>query len=46
MSYTALQFVARGREDGLTMVELAQSTGYDARTSFYVVKVLSELGLV
>lgn len=46
MAYTALQFITRGRENGITMVELSIFTGYNSQTAFYLIKVLAELGLV
>lgn len=46
MVYSALQLITRGREDGITTVELGRKTGYDQKTCFYLIKQLVELGLV
>ncbi|KAL4080394.1 hypothetical protein V8B97DRAFT_1863880 [Scleroderma yunnanense] len=46
MVYTALQLITRGREEGITTVELGRKTKYDQKTCFYVIKQLIELGLV
>ena len=46
MVYTALQLITRGREDGITTVELGRKTGYDQKTCFYLIKQLVELSLV
>ncbi|THH21010.1 hypothetical protein EW146_g465 [Bondarzewia mesenterica] len=46
MVYTALQFITRGREKGISVVELGKKTQYDQRTCFYLVKQLIELDLV
>ncbi|KAH7883860.1 hypothetical protein F5I97DRAFT_1606658 [Phlebopus sp. FC_14] len=46
MVYTALQLITRGREEGITTVELGRKTRYDQKTCFYLIKQLVELGLV
>lgn len=46
MVYSALQLITRGREEGITTVELGRKTRYDQKTCFYVVKQLLELDLV
>ncbi|KAI0274891.1 hypothetical protein BC834DRAFT_850125 [Gloeopeniophorella convolvens] len=46
MVYTALQFITRGREDGISTVDLGKKTGYDQKTCFYLIKQLLELELV
>ena len=46
MVYTALQFITRGREHGISTVDLGKKTGYDQKTCFYLIKQLLELGLV
>ncbi|KAG2160090.1 uncharacterized protein EDB93DRAFT_1324544 [Suillus bovinus] len=46
MVYSALQFITRGREQGVTTVELGRKTKYDQKTCFYVIKQLLELGLI
>ena len=46
MVYTALQFISRGREDGMSVVDLGKKTGYDQRTCFYLVLQLVSLDLV
>ena len=46
MVYTALQLIARGREQGLSTVDLSSQTGYDAKTSHYLVEKLLELNLM
>lgn len=46
MVYTALQLIARGREHGMSVVDLGKKTGYDQKTCFYLVKQLTELNLV
>ncbi|KAJ3552818.1 hypothetical protein NM688_g3955 [Phlebia brevispora] len=43
MVYTALQFVSRGRENGISVVDLSRKTGYDAKTCHYLVEKLLEL---
>ncbi|EGO01685.1 hypothetical protein SERLA73DRAFT_166216 [Serpula lacrymans var. lacrymans S7.3] len=46
MVYTALQFITRGRENGISVVDLGKKTKYDQKTCFYLIKQLVELGLV
>ena len=46
MVYTALQFITRGREHGITTVNLGKKTGYDQKSCFYLIKQLLELELV
>lgn len=46
MVYTSLQFIARGREQGISVLELGKKSGYDQKTCFYLVKQLVELDLV
>ncbi|KAF8898469.1 hypothetical protein BD779DRAFT_11912 [Infundibulicybe gibba] len=46
MVYSALQIVTRGRESGVTVVELGQRSRYDQKTCFYLVRQLTELELV
>ena len=44
--YTALQIITRGRDTGVTVVELGRQSGYDQKTCFYLVRQLTELDLV
>jgi hypothetical protein len=46
MVYTALQLVTRGRENGISVVDLGKKTGYDQKTCFYLIKQLVDLELV
>ncbi|KAG2023118.1 hypothetical protein CC2G_000811 [Coprinopsis cinerea AmutBmut pab1-1] len=46
MVYTALQIITRGRDEGVTVVELGQKTKYDQKTCFYLVRQLTEMDLV
>ena len=46
MVYSALQIITRGRDDGVTVVQLGQKSKYDQKTCFYLVKQLTEMGLV
>ncbi|KAG1841331.1 hypothetical protein DFJ58DRAFT_845058 [Suillus subalutaceus] len=46
MVYSALQLITRGREEGITTVELGRKTKYDQKTCFYVIKQLLELDLM
>ena len=46
MVYTALQFVTRGRERGISVVNLGKKSGYDQKTCFYLVKQLLDMDLV
>ncbi len=44
--YTALQLICRGREAGLSAVDLSKKTGYDAKTCHYLIDKLVELNLM
>lgn len=46
MVYTALQIISRGRENGVSVLDLGKKSGYDQKTCFYIIKQLVELGLV
>lgn len=46
MVYSALQIITRGRDEGITVVELGQRSKYDQKTCFYLVRQLTELDLV
>ena len=46
MVYTALQLVTRGRENGISVVDLGKKSGYDQKSCFYLIKQLVDLGLV
>lgn len=46
MIYTGLQIVTRGREQGVSVLDLGKKSGYDQKTCFYVIKQLVELDLV
>ena len=46
MVYTALQIVTRGRDAGVSVVELGKKSGYDQKTCFYLVRQLTDLELV
>lgn len=46
MVYSALQLITRGREQGISVVDLGKKTKYDQKTCFYLVKQLTELDLV
>lgn len=46
MIYSGLQIVTRGREQGVSVLDLGKKSGYDQKTCFYVIKQLVELGLV
>ena len=46
MVYTCLQLIARGRENGMSVVDLSRKTGYDAKTSHYLVEKLLDLNLM
>jgi len=46
MVYTALQLVTRGREKGISVVDLGKKSGYDQKTCFYLVKHLLDMDLV
>jgi oxalate---CoA ligase len=46
MVYSALQLITRGRETGISVVELGKKSRYDQKTCFYLVRQLLELDLV
>ncbi|KDQ54862.1 hypothetical protein JAAARDRAFT_352005 [Jaapia argillacea MUCL 33604] len=46
MVYTALQLVTRGREDGISVLELGKKSKYDQKTCHYLVNQLLDLDLV
>ncbi|KAI0662526.1 hypothetical protein C8Q70DRAFT_908850 [Cubamyces menziesii] len=46
MIYTGLQIITRGREQGVSVLDLGKKSGYDQKTCFYLIKQLVELGLV
>ncbi|KAJ7275459.1 hypothetical protein B0H12DRAFT_1087414 [Mycena haematopus] len=46
MVYSALQIITRGRDNGVSVVELGQQSKYDQKTCFYLVRQLTELDLV
>ena len=46
MIYTGLQLITRGREKGISVLELGRKSGYDQKTCFYIIKQLVDLGLV
>ncbi|EMD41648.1 hypothetical protein CERSUDRAFT_128608, partial [Gelatoporia subvermispora B] len=46
MVYTALQLITRGRDNGISVVDLGKKTGYDQKTCFYLIKQLLELDFV
>ncbi|KAJ7770882.1 hypothetical protein DFH07DRAFT_805534 [Mycena maculata] len=46
MVYSALQIITRGRDAGVSVVELGQKSKYDQKTCFYLVRQLTELDLV
>lgn len=46
MVYSALQLITRGREEGLSIVDLGKKSKYDQKTCFYLVKQLVELDLM
>ncbi len=46
MVYTALQITTRGRDNGVSVVDLGKRSGYDQKTCFYLVRQLSEMDLV
>jgi transcription factor C subunit 3 len=46
MVYSALQIITRGRDEGVSVVELGQKSQYDQKTCFYLVRQLTELDLV
>ncbi|KZT06305.1 uncharacterized protein LAESUDRAFT_726133 [Laetiporus sulphureus 93-53] len=46
MVYTALQFISRGRDEGISVIDLGKKSGYDQKTCFYLIKQLVDLDLV
>ncbi|KAI0935940.1 hypothetical protein AcV5_004217 [Taiwanofungus camphoratus] len=46
MVYTALQLITRGREQGISVLDLGKKSGYDQKTCFYLIKQLVDLDLV
>jgi transcription factor C subunit 3 len=46
MVYSSLQIITRGREKGVTVVELGQRSKYDQKACFYLVKQLVDLNLM
>ncbi|RPD63262.1 hypothetical protein L227DRAFT_544094 [Lentinus tigrinus ALCF2SS1-6] len=46
MIYTGLQIITRGRDRGVSVLDLGKKSGYDQKTCFYIIKQLSELDLV
>lgn len=44
--YSALQFIARGKEYGMTVLDIAKKTGQKPSTVFYLVKTLTDMGVV
>ncbi|KAI0080022.1 hypothetical protein K474DRAFT_383634 [Panus rudis PR-1116 ss-1] len=46
MVYTVLQLVARGRENGISVVDVSKKTGYDAKTCHYIVEKLVKLDFI
>ncbi len=46
MVFSALQIITRGRDSGISVVELGQKSKYDQKTCFYLVKQLTDLDLV
>ncbi|KAJ7102344.1 hypothetical protein B0H15DRAFT_814236 [Mycena belliarum] len=46
MVYSALQIITRGRDAGVTVVQLGQRSKYDQKTCFYLIKQLTELDLI
>ncbi|KAJ9090951.1 hypothetical protein QFC20_007781 [Naganishia adeliensis] len=43
--YTALQFIARGKEFGMSVLDIAKKTGQKPSTVFYLVKTLTDMGV-
>ncbi|TFK57634.1 hypothetical protein OE88DRAFT_1620407 [Heliocybe sulcata] len=43
MVYTALQLITRGRENGISVMDLGKKSGYDQKTCHYLVKQLLKL---
>ncbi|KAJ3509802.1 hypothetical protein NLJ89_g5025 [Agrocybe chaxingu] len=46
MVYSTLQIVTRGRDNGVSVVELGRKSGYDQKTCFYLVRQLTEMDLI
>lgn len=46
MIYTGLQLITRGRDRGVSVLEIGRKSGYDQKTCFYIIKQLVELGLM
>ncbi|TBU34929.1 hypothetical protein BD311DRAFT_828299 [Dichomitus squalens] len=46
MIYTGLQIITRGREHGVSALDLGKKSGYDQKTCFYIIKQLVDLDLV
>ena len=46
MIYSGLQIITRGRERGISVLDLGRKSGYDQKTCFYIIKQLVELDLV
>ncbi|PIL30968.1 transcription factor [Ganoderma sinense ZZ0214-1] len=46
MIYTGLQIITRGRERGVSVLDLGKQSGYDQKTCFYIIKQLVDLDLV
>ncbi|KAF7340022.1 B-block-TFIIIC domain-containing protein [Mycena venus] len=46
MVYSALQIIARGRDNGVSVLALGQTSKYDQKTCFYLVRQLVELDLI
>ncbi|KAI1797576.1 hypothetical protein LXA43DRAFT_1126097 [Ganoderma leucocontextum] len=46
MIYTGLQIITRGRERGVSVLDLGKQSGYDQKTCFYIIKQLVNLDLV
>ncbi|CAA7259955.1 unnamed protein product [Cyclocybe aegerita] len=46
MVYSTLQIVTRGRDKGISVVELGKRSGYDQKTCFYLVRQLTEMDLI
>lgn len=43
MVYSAFQIITRGRDAGVTVVDLGKKSGYDQKTCFYLVQQLISL---
>lgn len=46
MVYSALQLISRGREAGISSVDLSRKSGYDPKTCHYLINQLLSLNLV